>query len=113
MPAMIVQRTGNGIGVQSRVNRLEGSARRRDVGAPMNPSPIFHKEENENAPAARTVPLRADMPAADTWDLTPLYPDVAAWQADFEAVRAGFPRLTRLQGPARPGGGGPPGRAGI
>ena len=64
----------------------------------MKTSPIFCKDENENAPAARTVPLRADMPAADTWDLTPLYPDAAAWQADFEAVRADFPRLTQYKG---------------
>ena len=64
----------------------------------MNASPIFHKEENENAPAARTVPLRADIPAADTWDLTALYPTVAAWQADFDAMRADFPRLTEFKG---------------
>ena len=64
----------------------------------MKISPIFHKEENEAAPAARTVPIRADLPAADTWDLTALYPDVAAWQADFEAVRADYPRLTEFKG---------------
>ena len=64
----------------------------------MNAPSIFHKEENENAPAARTIPLRADVPAADTWDLTALYPTVAAWQADFDAVRAGFPRLTEFKG---------------
>ena len=60
--------------------------------------PIFLKDENENAAAARTVPTRAEMPAADTWDLTALYPDVAAWQADLEAVRAGFPRLADFKG---------------
>ena len=60
--------------------------------------PIFHKAENDDASAARTVPLRADMPVADTWDLTALYPDVAAWQADFEAVRADYPRLTEFKG---------------
>ena len=68
----------------------------------MKASPIFHKEENENAPAARTIPLRADMPAADTWDLTALYPTVAAWQADFDAVRADFPRLTEFKGTLGP-----------
>ena len=70
----------------------------------MKASPIFHKEENENAPAARTIPLRADVPAADTWDLTALYPTVAAWQADFDAMRADFPRLTEFKGTL----GGPP-----
>ena len=64
----------------------------------MKASPIFLKTEDENTPAARTIPLRADMPAADTWDLSALYPDVAAWQADFDAVRADFPRLTEWRG---------------
>ncbi len=64
----------------------------------MNAPSIFHKEENENAPAARTIPLRADVPLADTWDLTALYPTVAAWQADFDGIRADFPRLTEFRG---------------
>ena len=77
---------------------VEGSARRRDVTKPMKAVPMFHKNEDENTPAARTIPLRADMPAADTWDLTALYPDVAAWQADFETVKTDFPRLTLWKG---------------
>ena len=60
--------------------------------------PIFLKDENENTAAARTVPTRAEMPAADTWDLTALYPDVAAWQADLDAVRDEFPRLAAFKG---------------
>ena len=64
----------------------------------MKISPIFHKEENEAVSAARTVPLRADIPAADTWDLTSLYADVAAWQTDFEVVRADYPRLSGYKG---------------
>ena len=60
--------------------------------------PLFLKDENENTAAARTVPTRAEMPAADTWDLTALYPDVAAWQADLEAVRGEFPRLLAFKG---------------
>ena len=59
--------------------------------------PLFLKDENENT-AARTVPTRAEMPAADTWDLTALYPDVAAWQADLEAAREEFPRLLAFKG---------------
>ena len=66
--------------------------------APMNARPFSTRTENDNAPAARTVPLRAEIPAADTWDLTALYPDVAAWQADFEAVRADYPRLPDFKG---------------
>ena len=64
----------------------------------MKPSLIFRKDETENAPAARTVPLRSEMPPADTWDLTPLYPDAAAWQADLEKVRAEYPRLAEAKG---------------
>ena len=60
--------------------------------------PRFLKDENENPAAARTVPTRAEMPAADTWDLTALYPDVRAWQADLEAVREEFPRLLAFKG---------------
>ncbi len=58
---------------------------------------IFHKQEDDYA-AARTVPTRAEIPAADTWDLTPLYPDVAAWQADLDAVRADYGRLGDFKG---------------
>ena len=58
----------------------------------------FHKQEDDNTPAARTVPTRAEIPAADTWDLTPLYPDVAAWQADLDAVRADYGRLCDFKG---------------
>ena len=60
--------------------------------------PRFLKDENENTAAARTVPTRAEMPAADTWDLTALYPDVAAWQADLEALRDDYPRLLAFKG---------------
>ena len=59
---------------------------------------LFSKQEDQNTPGARTVPLRADVPAADTWDLTALYPDVPAWQADFEAVKAGYPRVADFKG---------------
>ncbi len=58
----------------------------------------FHKQDNEAAAPARTVPLRSEVPAADTWDLTALYPDPAAWQVDFERVRAEYPRLTDFKG---------------
>ena len=59
---------------------------------PPMPLPLtFSKQEDDLTPAARTVPLRADVPLADTWDLTALYPDTAAWQTDFDAVRAVYP----------------------
>ena len=58
----------------------------------------FSKQDDENTSAARTVPLRADIPLADTWDLTALYPDVAAWQTDFDAVRSSYPALADFKG---------------
>lgn len=35
-----------------------------------------------------TVPTRQDVPIDETWDLSPLYPSTAAWEADLERVRA-------------------------
>ncbi len=64
----------------------------------MNVPPIFRKEENEESSAAHKIPLRAEIPAADTWDLTPLYASVEAWQADFEMLRADYPQLTQFKG---------------
>ena len=64
----------------------------------MKISPIYYKDENENAGAVRTVPLRADIPVEDTWDLTALYRDAAGWQADFEAARADYSRLAGFKG---------------
>ncbi len=77
---------------------VAGSAFSADVRPAMKPPTIFHKDETENTAAARTVPTRAEMPAADTWDLTALYPEVAAWQADLETVRADFPRMLEFKG---------------
>lgn len=34
------------------------------------------------------VLTRADVPAEETWDLTPIYPDDAAWEADARGLRA-------------------------
>ena len=64
----------------------------------MKPPARFRKSEDESTSAARTVPLRADVPLADTWDLTTLYPDVPAWQADFDAVRADYPGFAAFKG---------------
>ncbi len=58
----------------------------------------FHKQEDDNTPAARRVPTRTEIPAVDTWDLTPLYPDVAAWQADLDTVRAEYERIADFKG---------------
>src|SRR5262249_48731080 len=34
----------------------------------------------------KTLPTRAEIPAQHTWDLTTIYPDDAAWEADFASV---------------------------
>lgn len=41
---------------------------------------------------------RADVPVDDTWDLTAIFPNEAAWEAEVEAIRAELPRVTALQG---------------
>jgi len=41
---------------------------------------------------------RKDVPLADQWDLTPLYPDSAAWDADFEDLKTLLPRIEPLKG---------------
>ena len=40
-----------------------------------------------------TVPSRSEVALSDTWDLTPLYPDDPAWEADFLELQAEFPRI--------------------
>lgn len=66
------------------------------------PAPLlFAKQETETTAAdapARTVPTRAEVPVADTWDLTPLYADADAWQRDFEQVRSTYPGLAEFKG---------------
>lgn len=41
---------------------------------------------------------RADVPVDDTWDLTAIFPNEAAWEEEVEAIRAELPRVTALQG---------------
>lgn len=45
-----------------------------------------------------TVPLRSDIKASDTWDLSPLYADDAAWEADFTALQTEFPEISEFRG---------------
>ena len=53
-------------------------------------------------PAARSAAATASAaPAAnpaDTWDLTPLYPDVATWRAAKDRIAAAIPQLATYQG---------------
>ena len=60
---------------------------------------IFLKQESDAAaPTAHAVPTRAEIAPADTWDLTALYADPAAWQSDFERVREDYPKLADFKG---------------
>jgi oligoendopeptidase F len=50
------------------------------------------------ASPARKVPLRSEIPVADTWDLTHLYPDAAAWEADLAKYEATYPKYADFKG---------------
>jgi oligoendopeptidase F len=45
-----------------------------------------------------TIRDRKDVPLSDQWDLTPLYADPAAWDADFEDLKSLLPRIAPLEG---------------
>ncbi len=44
------------------------------------------------------TPTRDQVSASDTWDLSPLYPEITAWQSDFDALQAAFPGLAQFAG---------------
>lgn len=47
---------------------------------------------------AQTVPARSEVNVEDTWDITSLYADDAAWEADFARVGELLPTIEALQG---------------
>ncbi|MGC1478991.1 MAG: M3 family metallopeptidase [Chthoniobacterales bacterium] len=53
----------------------------------------------ETSPAAnRKTPTRAEVASTDTWDLTPLFPDDAAWETEFQSLQADYPGITEFRG---------------
>jgi oligoendopeptidase F len=44
------------------------------------------------------TPTRSEIPTADTWDLTVLYPTPEDWTADFARLQAQFPRYAGFKG---------------
>lgn len=46
----------------------------------------------------KRVPTRDEIPEADRWDLTHLYPDDAAWEAEFAALQARYPGIKEFRG---------------
>lgn len=53
---------------------------------------------SEPSAAIRRVPARSEIPEADRWDLAHLYPDDAAWEADFAALQKHYPGIGRFRG---------------
>lgn len=44
------------------------------------------------------IPARNEVPVADTWDLSVLYPSDEAWQADFADLQSRWPAIAGFQG---------------
>lgn len=53
---------------------------------------------SENTGAAKSVPLRSDVLAENTWDLTPLYVSDDAWEQDFKTLQTDFPKVADYRG---------------
>jgi oligoendopeptidase F len=47
---------------------------------------------------SQTLPKRKDVPLADQWDLTPLYPSDAAWEKAFKHAEAQIPTFATFKG---------------
>mgnify|MGYP002623958160 FL=1 len=48
--------------------------------------------------AAKTLPLRREIPVEETWDLSPLYASADAWEADFASLDSLLPPILAFQG---------------
>lgn len=46
----------------------------------------------------QTLPQRADLPTALTWDVSAIYPDETAWESEFTAIAAELPAIVALRG---------------
>jgi len=55
----------------------------------------FH---TETTGPAHSVPVRTDVRPEDTWDLTPLYLDDTAWEADFQLLQSEYPKIADFRG---------------
>lgn len=47
---------------------------------------------------ATLTPSRSEVPVADTWDLTPLFADASAWEAELATLAARYPGIADFQG---------------
>ncbi len=55
----------------------------------------FH---TETSGPARSTPIRADVKAGDTWDLTPLYPTDEGWEDDFKWLQNEYAKVAFFRG---------------
>lgn len=59
---------------------------------------IFRSAALSEPPAAKKTPLRSEVRPEDTWDLTPLFADDAAWETEFQSLLADYPRVAEFRG---------------
>ena len=59
------------------------------------PYPIFRDKDEGGA---ASVPARIEVPAPDTWDLSVLYPDSAAWSAAFATLQEEYLQIKAYSG---------------
>ncbi|MEY2906286.1 MAG: oligoendopeptidase [Verrucomicrobiota bacterium] len=45
-----------------------------------------------------TLKTRSEVPVADTWDLTPIFPDDAAWEAEFKDLASRYDGIGKFKG---------------
>ncbi|MDR1146965.1 MAG: oligoendopeptidase F [Verrucomicrobiales bacterium] len=58
---------------------------------------MFYHADAHAKPLARTVPKRSAVAVGDTWDLSQLYADDAAWDADFARYEKNYPRYLEFK----------------
>ena len=56
------------------------------------------KPPSEPSEAVKRIPVRSEIPEADRWDLTHLYPDDAAWEAAFAELQKHYPGIEQFRG---------------
>jgi oligoendopeptidase F len=59
---------------------------------------LFSDVATTVAPAAKKIPTRAEIPAADTWNLDHLYPSVEAWEAALKHYQETYPKYAGFKG---------------
>jgi oligoendopeptidase F len=57
-----------------------------------------HFASPQNATGAASIPTRDQIPAADTWDLTVLYPGTEDWAAGFAALQKSYEGIAQFKG---------------